>query len=176
MVRRLPVLSSAVDEDERPVWQWTAIGVVFVYAIWAPLVMAGSWVSARLLDRLIGDALPSDLPKLIADAPFSTRVSLWLAATAAPVATYAFACAASGALIGRFGARVTPRRAAAAGALAALLGTAMSLLRAPWEASLAALALLLPLGVLAAWVGGRTGVRLRNKSFLRPPPPPADHR
>jgi hypothetical protein len=173
MVRRLTVLSSSADEDERPAWQWTVIGVLFIFAIWAPLAVAGTWVTGRLIDRVLGGAQPGELARLVAEAPPTTRAALWLASTATPLATYAFACWASGALIGRFGARITARRAALAGALGATAGAVLSLLQSSWVASLAALGVLLPLGMLAAWLGGRFGIRLRIRAFTRPPPPPA---
>jgi prepilin signal peptidase PulO-like enzyme (type II secretory pathway) len=172
MVRRLTVLSSSADEDERPAWQWTVIGVLFVFAIWAPLAVAGTWVTGRLIDRVLGAARPEELPRLVAEAPPAMRTALWLASTATPMATYALACWASGALIGRFGARITTRRAAWAGALASIAGAGLSLLQSSWVASLAAFGVLLPLGTLTAWLGGRFGIRLRNQAFTRAPPPP----
>jgi hypothetical protein len=172
MVRRLPVLSSSADEDERPAWQWTVIGVLFVFAIWAPLALAGNWVTGRLIDHVLGGADAEELPRLIAQAPPITRAALWLASTAMPVATYAFACWAAGALIGRFGARVTTRRTAYVGALASVAGTIISLRPSSLAASLAALGVLLPLGMLAAWLGGRFGIQRRNRAFIRAPPPP----
>src|SRR5215471_913705 len=87
MVRRLPVLSSSADEDERPAWQWSVIGVLFVFAIWAPLAIAGNWVTGRLVDHVLGGADAEELPRLLAEAPPSTRVVLWLASIAAPAAT-----------------------------------------------------------------------------------------
>ena len=171
MVRRLPVLSSSADEDERPAWQWSVIGVLFVFAIWAPLAIAGNWVTGRLVDHVLGGADAEELPRLIAEAPPSTRAALWLASIAAPAATYAFACWAAGALIGRFGARVTARRTAVVGGLASLAGTVISLRPSSPVASMAALGVLLPLGMLAAWLGGRFGIRLRNRAFTRAPPP-----
>jgi hypothetical protein len=172
MVRRLPVLSSTADEDERPTWQWTAIGVLFVYAIWAPLAVLGTWVNRRIVDRLLGDGTPEDLARLVGEASPARRAELWLATTAVPVATYAFACWAAGALIGRFGARVLPAHAAIAGATASVVGAALTLLAASWLAAAASLAVLLPLGVLVAWMGGRFGIRLRTQAFFRAPPPP----
>src|SRR5215471_6919350 len=99
MVRRLPVLSSAADEDERPAWQWTIIGFLFFFAIWLTLAVAGNWVTRRLVDHVLGGAEAEELPRLVAEASPITRAALWLASTAAPAATYAFACWAAGALI-----------------------------------------------------------------------------
>jgi hypothetical protein len=113
------------------------------------------------------------------------RALLWLAVAAPSLLAYGLACWAAGALIGRFGARVTPRGAAIAGACTSLMIALLVLLPALRDASRASLwlltalgvfALLLPLGALVAWLGGRFGVRLRNRSFLRPPPPDASGR
>jgi hypothetical protein len=171
MVRRLPVFSSSADEDERPAWQWTGVGVIFVYAIWMPLSMAGTWVSTRFIGRTFGDAPQEELTHLVTEAPAATRIGLGLVTLALPMACYAFACWAAGALIGRFGGRVTPRHATVAGVLSALLAVAMIVPTSRSGASSAALLLLVPIGGLAAWLGGRFGVRLRHRSFLRPPPP-----
>lgn len=180
MVRRLPVFSSSTDEDERPPRQWTAIGVLFAVVIFATLAMPTNWVRARLLERLVGDVSPAELQHLFAEASAGTRALLWLAVVVPSVVAYAFACWAAGALIGRFGAKVTPRAAAIAGAFTSLVLSLLVLLpsfrdtsRASfwlWTA-LGVFAVLLPLGAGVAWLGGRFGVRLRNRSFLRPPPP-----
>lgn len=185
MVRRLPVFSSSADEDERPTWQWTAIGVLFACIIFGTLAMPSNWVRARLIDHMAGDMASPDLERLFSDGPAGTRALLWLATAGPSLVTFAFGCWSAGALIGRFGARVTPRGAAIAGALTSLVAALFVLLPLLRDVSLAGLwllvalgvfALLLPIGALAAWLGGRFGVRLRNRSFLRPPPPAAGGR
>ena len=157
-IRRLTVLQDTSADDERPVWHWTPIGVLFALSTWAPLAMLGLWVSSRLVDRV----------------PY--RRLLWLGVTAPPHVTFAFSCWASGALVGRFGASTAPKQTALVGGLAALVACAASFaVGSNMSTSLAALAVLLPIGAGGGWLGGRFGVRLRRSSAARSAPPPAAH-
>ena len=155
-MRRLTVLQDTSADDERPGWQWMPIGVLFVLSTWVPLAMLAVWVSQRLAHRV------------------PDRLLLWLGVTAPPMLSFAFSCWAAGALVGRFGASNGPKQTALVGAIAALVACALTaLVGADAITSLAALALLLPLGVGGGWLGGRFGVRRRAASATRAPPPAA---
>jgi hypothetical protein len=155
-IRRLPVLQDASTSDEdRPAWHWTVIGLVFVLSIWAPLAMLATWCTQRIVASSAGG-----------------RLGLWLAVTVPPLVAYAFSCGAAGALVGRFGAKAGTREAAIAGALAAIVGTVLTIVGATAAAALASLLVLAPVGVLAAWIGGRIGFSRRVASTKRAPPPP----
>jgi hypothetical protein len=155
-IRRLTVLQDTSADDERPAWQWMPIGVLFALSTWAPLAMLAVWVSQGLVHRV----------------PY--RLLLWLGVTAPPLLSFGFSCWAAGALVGRFGASADPRQTAVVGALAALVACAMAaLVGANAITSVAALALLLPLGMGGGWLGGRFGVRRRAVSATRAPPPAA---
>jgi hypothetical protein len=116
-----------------------------------------------------------DPDRFMTDAPWSTRASLELLSFMGPVAIFAFACWSAAAMVGRFGARVTAERVSVAGLVAAFGAAALSLFQIGWVVALTALILLFPVGGGSAWLGARWGIRLRNRSFLRPPPPPAGH-
>jgi len=160
--RRLPVLQNAPPDEERPAWQWAAIGVVFIFSIWAPLAMLASWLAGRVSRQLLGDLPPDELSLRLADASSGDRFWLWFVLTVAPIVAYALSCWASGAMVGRFGGKAGPREAAMAGAFAALVGAGLTLLRASASASAASLLVLVPVGVGAAWLGGTFGKKRRG--------------
>jgi tRNA-(ms[2]io[6]A)-hydroxylase len=171
--RRLPVLQNAsTSDDDRPAWHWSVIGLAFVFSIWVPLAMIASFVADRVVTRTLGDLPADELGLQLAQATTGDRIALWLALTAAPILSYAFSCAASGTLVGRFGGKAGPKEAALAGALAAIAGAGVSLLRETFVASAASLLLLVPIGVGMAWLGGKLGFRLRKAAVMRKPPPP----
>jgi tRNA-(ms[2]io[6]A)-hydroxylase len=159
--RRLPVLQNAPPDEDRPAWHWAVIGVVFIFSIWAPLAMLSGWIAGRVSHDIVGDLPPNELSLRLADASAGDRFWLWFALTVAPILAYAVACAASGALVGRFGGKAGPREAAVAGAVAALVGAGLTLLRASASTSAASLIVLLPVGVGAAWLGGTLGKKRR---------------
>jgi tRNA-(ms[2]io[6]A)-hydroxylase len=156
------VLQNAPPDEERPAWHWAAIGVLFIFSIWAPLAMLSTWLAGRVSHELLGDLPPDELSLRLADASSGDRLRLWFALTAAPIVAYTLACLASGALVGRFGGRAGAREAALSGAIAALVGAGLTLLRASASASAASLVVLLPLGVGAAWLGGVLGKKGRR--------------
>jgi hypothetical protein len=161
-VRRLPVLQEAASPDDgRPPWHWTLIGALFALSIWVPLAMLGTWVAGRAVRRLVGDVAPSAMAEQLATAAWPTRMGLWFAVTGVPLLSFAVACLAAGALVGRFGNRAGMKEAAAGSALAAAVGALLSMAQAGWVFSLAGLLVLMPLGAGAGWFGGRIGWRYR---------------
>jgi hypothetical protein len=175
-VRRLPVLQDASTSDpDRPAWHWAAIGCAFIFSIWVPLAMVTNWAGQRVVERMLGDLPPDELGLRLADASSADRLWLGFVLTVLPVLAYALSCWASGALVGRFGAKAGPREAAIAGACAALGSAALTLARTGVSSSVASLLLLAPVGIGAAWLGARFGVAKRIASVNRPPTAPTRH-
>ena len=168
-IRRLPVLQEAASSDDgRPAWQWTLIGALFALSIWVPLAMLSAWMAGRAVHRLVGDAPPSAMSEQLATAAWPTRVGLWFAVTAVPILSFAVACLAAGALVGRFGNRAAAKEAALGSALAASVGALLSTVQAGWVFSLAGFIVLVPVGAGAGWLGGRMGWRRRPLAERRP--------
>jgi hypothetical protein len=161
MVRRLPVIQSTSSEDalaeQRPAWHWTAIGAGFVLTLWLPLAILALWLGRLLTSFILGSADPEALARA-QTAGTGTRVALALAGVGPLFVSFAIACMAAGALVGRFGAkpglRAATRAGAAGGAAAcglAALGGSLS----PWPVALGAALLLVSGGALLARLGAR---------------------
>ena len=144
MVRRLPVIQTKDAEDAaaeaRPQWHWVVIGTGFIITIWIPLAMI-----AVAAGRAFSDAL--------------TLLFLVLL-------SFALACIAAGALVGRFGGRAGRREATLSGLVAAtaawLVAFASGALT-PWPVALASGLILPVLALLFASWGGRIGIGRRPR-------------
>lgn len=168
-IRRLTVLQEpATPDDARPAWHWTLIGTLFALSIWVPLAMLSNWIAGRAVHRLVGEGAPDAIADQLASAAGATRVGLWFAVTAAPILSFAAACLAAGALVGRFGNRAGAKEAALGAALAAAVGALLSMVQAGWLFALAGLVVLVPVGAGAGWLGGRTGWNRRPLAERRP--------
>jgi len=168
-IRRLTVLQEpASPDDGRPAWHWMLIGTLFALSIWVPLAMLSSWIAGRAVRRLVGEGPPDVVADQLATASGMTRVGLWFAVTGVPILSFAVACVAAGALVGRFGNRAGVKEAAMGAALAAAVGALLSMLQAGWAFSLAGLLVLLPVGASAGWLGGRIGWGRRPLAERRP--------
>jgi tRNA-(ms[2]io[6]A)-hydroxylase len=162
------VLQEASSDDARPPWHWTLIGALFALSIWVPLAMLSSWIAARAVRRVVGESPPDAIADQLTSAAGGTRAALWLAVTATPMLSFAVACLAAGALVGRFGQRAGAKEAAFGGALAAAAGAMLSAVQAGWVFSLVGLAVLAPVGAGAGWLGGRLGWARRPLAERRP--------
>lgn len=161
-VRRLPVLQEAASPDDgRPPWHWTFIGTLFALSIWVPLAMLSSWIAGRAVHRWVGEGPPDAVAEQLAAAAGPTRVGLWFAVTVVPILSFAVACLAAGALVGRFGSKAGEREAMLGAALAGAVGASLSALQAGWAFSLMGLLVLVPVGAGAGWLGGRLGWKKR---------------
>jgi hypothetical protein len=168
-IRRLPVLQDAASSDDnRPAWHWTLIGALFALSIWVPFAMLSAWMAGKAVQRLVGDAPPSAVSEQLANAAWPTRAGLWFAVTAVPILSFAFACLAAGALVGRFGNRAAAKEAVLGSTLAAAVGALLSIAQAGWVFSLASFVVLVPVGAGAGWLGGRIGWRRRPLSERLP--------
>ncbi|MET0790042.1 MAG: hypothetical protein ABW061_00850 [Polyangiaceae bacterium] len=145
MVRRLTVLQNQDTDDaaaaRRPRWHWVLIGAGFVITLFLPLSMLGVWLGGVLSRALPGAG------------------AIQIVLGAAPVAcSFLVACAAAGALVGRFGGKAKAREAALSGSLGALAGWGLAAAGgslSPWLVALASLVVLVVFGAGAAFLGAR---------------------
>lgn len=169
MVRRLPVLQNPAPgaaDEQRPPWQWVAIGAGFVFTLWIPLAMAAQWLSRALAASLVDLRDAHAVAHFNATAPASERVLLSLVLLGPLALSFVAACVVGGVLVGRFGARAGAREATLAGLLAAvvawlaaLLGGALS----PWSVAVSSFVVLGAAGALLTRLGGWLGRRRRPR-------------
>jgi tRNA-(ms[2]io[6]A)-hydroxylase len=143
--RRLPLapkVDVAQPEDEdRPPWHWSAIGVVGIFVFWLPL--------AAIVNGVLGAR--------------TGAITVLLNALA-----FALASFGAGLLVGRYGAKAGRREAAVSGCAAALTASLVALpqsLQAGAGGVVTWLLLLAVLGAIgggAAWAGGAIGVSRRR--------------
>ena len=153
MVRRLTVLQNQDTDDaaaaRRPRWHWVLIGSGFVITLFLPLSLLGVWLGTWLSHA----------------AARVDNAAAQIVLGALPVAlSFLIACAAAGALIGRFGGRAKTREAALSGSLGALLGWGLAVLGGsltPWLVAVASLLVLVLLGAGAASLGARISLARR---------------
>ena len=172
--RQLPILNQKMappagtveapeEGEERPPWHWSGIGAVLVFALWLPLAMVGQWLSRGLLGALVPAGSAEETEAFLARATGAIRWSVKAATVGPPLAGFALACLAGGAMVGRFGGRAGKKEAAVAGVVAA--STAWALTAA--GAGLGATWVLWPpvalLGAGFALAGGRWGERQRPR-------------
>lgn len=162
--RRLPVLNTSGpqpdDEPPRPPWHWVGFGVVLVFAASVPLVWIAELVKRRTLAGLLGTVTDAaDVERAMAALPARSRAAVVFVTVGLPALALTAGAYAAGYVVGKFGAGTTAREAGLAGVLAALLATILAWLSAGF--SLAPLVSCLLLGG-AAWLGGRSGARIKR--------------
>jgi hypothetical protein len=142
-----PAAEAAEPEDDRPPWHWIGFGTVAIFAAWLPGSALAGALGGRVARSLGGGP----------EAPITLGMR---AAVALPqLAAAAFAAFAGGYLVGRFGAKTTPREATLAGVTATLFACALAAQAAGFSP------LLLVVGVAlipAAFLGGRRGVQVKR--------------
>lgn len=153
--RRLPVLQTRDDppppEEERPPWRWVAIGATATFLVWLPLILLVDLVARR---PAVSDGAP----------PPATEA---LALVAAHTVVFVVAAGLGGLLVGRLGGKAGRKEATlsgvAAGTLAWLIAASQGV---PGGALVWGLMLLLlaGLGALGGLVGGRLGLRWRDRA------------
>ena len=159
------IQSNSPDEGEsRPPSQWVAIAAALALALWVPLVLLALGLGRALAARIAG---VDDVSKLAAGAASATpmvRSAVAGALIVPALASLAGACAATGAIVGRFGGRAGAREAVLGCTLAALVawGTSVSsgALR-PWPVAAVTAVFLGALAALFAGLGARAGRRRR---------------
>jgi hypothetical protein len=152
MVRKLPVIQTPSGEDaeaaERPAWHWLLLGALCTIVLFLPLATLSG-----------AAALP--LARALAQGPHD-GLTLFVVGAGLPLAAFALASFASGAVLGRFGLRTTKWTAPLAAALAALVESLLTALSGrAFGIALAALLGLATVGPLAAWFGARYGRKKR---------------
>lgn len=162
--RKLPVLPSAPPgpasaEPSRSARQWVGFGVVSTFATWLPLALVATSLGRGLAARVAG---PLDATDVASDAAVRVgaleghRRALVAASLIAPqVLALAAAAAATGFLVGRFGAPAGAREAALAVAIVVVVAAALA--GASLAAAGGALALVAVGAPIAAFVAGRAG-------------------
>lgn len=164
-MRRLPVLQNNADDDapQRPPWQWVAIGALLAISIWIPLLTVSLWLRSRLLSDVLPEGA-AELAARVEEAGPGQKIALALSALAPVLVPWMLACAAAGALVGRFGGAVRRRHAAYSGLLAAAAAIAVAFLGGTLGTVLAFASSAVVLGASAsgaAWLGGKFGERRR---------------
>ncbi|WP_437673674.1 hypothetical protein [Sorangium sp. So ce131] len=143
--------SSGEDEGEdRPPWQWIALGAAAIFLVWLPLAGLANTLLLRALEPT-GDA---------ATPPSARLVTLGLI----NVLAFAIAGLAGGYLVGRFGGRAGRREAAASGAAVAATAWAFALAQGALTGALGSaflLVVLVAIGGAASYAGGAFGLRRR---------------
>jgi tRNA-(ms[2]io[6]A)-hydroxylase len=137
--RRLPVLresEASPEDEERPPWHWSAIGVVGIFVLWLPLIFAANAVAS-----------PG---------------TVWAILNAGAFAIAGFG---AGFVVGRFGGKAGRREATVAGAAAGGLAWVAAITQGapggllPWALMLL---VMVGLGAGAARAGGAVGVARRG--------------
>jgi len=148
--RRLPVVQpdAGGDDEPRPPWQWAVIGAGVTLLLWLPI--------AALLLRVF--LRPAE------DGRF-------FLIGMAQLGGFGLSAALGGFVVGRFGKTndastvVGPREAAIGGGLAATFAFSLSGVHTGvfWVTVIVAM-LLIAVGFLAGWLGGRLGASLRRRA------------
>ena len=168
MVRRLPVVQTEDSDDaaaaRRPRWQWISIGALIAFVLWMPLLMVATWVRAVWVRQLVGGADSAAVAKFGEGAGFLDHLSL-VAATLLPIlGSLGAACAAGGALVGRFGGKAGSREGAESGLLVSVTAWGIGAAAGVFPEWLMAAASLVVLGGTGAWsgyLGARAGKKRR---------------
>jgi MFS family permease len=176
--RRLPILSSSGggggpsgsgsgagpdEEQDRPAWHWSGIGVVAIFLAWLPLAMLAGFLIVLLAAGEVDD------PQRSGGAGAS--IFLVILMVGLPLLTFAIASFAGGFMVGRFGGRAGKKEATVAGFTAAAVAWAMAAAQPftdPGPGALVwsiILVLLAAVGMSAAYVGGRSGLRRRPRGL-----------
>lgn len=150
--RRLPLVKDTPSdvEEDRPAWHWAAIGTIALFLAWLPLLF--------LAHAAIAPLVPTD--------PVSAPPRAQAALIAVDLIALALASFVAGYLVGRVGARTTPREAMVSGFSAALLAWLVGVagLRDRPVAWLLVLVVLLAVAGGFARLGGRRGRRARDRA------------
>lgn len=160
--RRLPILGQkpappvgslpAPDQDDdRPPWHWSAIGTVLVFVFWLPLSMITAWVSRLALGES-PDAATASSGKAAAVQIAVAILGLGLASLG------------GGVIVARYGKTAGVREATVSGLAVAIVSTLLAVVT---TGRIMDVWLLVPVSAVSAGfchVGGRLGVRLRQKS------------
>jgi len=166
-MRRLPVLQTNVEDDapRRAPWQWVAIGAALAITLWIPLLTLSLWLRARVLAGVV----PTDAAELgmhIRNASAGQKLLLMLSALGPVLVPWVFACAAAGALVGRFGGAARSKHAAYSGLAAAAAGIGVAALGGALDSAAAFASSVVALAgpaAAAGWLGGKFGERRRLK-------------
>jgi hypothetical protein len=151
--RRLPILQNKAPQDEpeeepRPPWHWSGIGVVVTFLVWLPLAAGIAALTARMTQNTATSAL--GLGILIVALHL---LGFW-------VATFA-----GGFLIGKFGGDAGPKEGAVSGFVTAAVAVALAANAPVPGATILTWVILLVIvggtGAASAMLGARVGKKGR---------------
>ena len=167
-MKRLPVLQPKASEDaaaeQRPRWQWIAIGALLGFTLWMPLLMVALAVRARAIGAFVDTTSPEAFAATSSALSGGQLAMLYAGSTVPVLLSLAIACGVAAGVVGRFGGRTAPSDALWSGVAVALVAWLLAAgLGPPLPPTIAAGALVLLLGAGAgsAKAGGAWGARRR---------------
>jgi hypothetical protein len=172
MKRRLPIVQNnpsapagGGEDTPPPPWHWVPLGA-FVSLLAGAALARLLYVPfmQRQIERVYGrPSSPAEFARIHERLPASTRHALQLQLSLAGLAVAMVAVFLGGFVVGRFGARTNPRHATLAGASALTL-MVLFIGRGLTALQLVAYLVVIPLGGLVSYLGGRAGTALRERA------------
>ncbi len=174
--RRLPVVQSAPppaspsgasgDDDsieDRPPWHWVGFGTVAVFAAWLPLAWVAQSLGERIMKSRLAGIADADVPAHLARLSGGEIFAMFLPMAIFHVIALGLASAAGGYLVGRFGSGTTVREPSLTGGVVALIAIMLTFSRGGGASLAATGAIILLVAVGSAALGGRRGLRKKDK-------------
>lgn len=167
--RRLPVvqpLDEAEEEAyERPAWHWVVIGAVGAFLFFVLGLQVAQWFARREILRLVGEGDAAVVRRALLTG--AQEVYLNVVVYGLPLLCLLLSTWFGGMLVGRFGGRAQLKEATLSGTATGVLTAAIAATsmwgRGEWKAWLAASLILLAVGTLGAWRGGKRGLKRRER-------------
>jgi hypothetical protein len=162
--KRLPVLKNTPEEEQgeapRPPWHWVGFGTTAIIAAWVPLTYVATAVVQRWIRvRFAALAQEADIARVLAALAPGDRATFVAVSIGLPAVFMTIGAVFGGFVVGRWGGdSATSREAAIAGFAASLIVAVLTFAAGgfAWP-----VLLLVALFTVAAWLGGRWGMRAR---------------
>ena len=146
-------------ESEPPPWHWIPLGTVVSVVVFALLAQGAGKLAVHALGRVYRPGMsPAEMAAVRAAHPAEARTAEILAG-GIPVVTLLLAVALGGYTIGRYGPRTNARHGTLSGACTGLLLWAVT-------GRLWAMLAVVPVAMLAGYLGARGGVHVRDRALL----------
>lgn len=168
--RRLPVVQPIDEAEEeayeRPAWHWVVIGAVGAFLFFVLGLQVAQWLARREIMRLVGEGDAAVVRRALLTGAQEAYLNLLVYGL--PLLCLLASTGFGGLLVGRFGGRAQLREATlcgtASGALTAAIAATSMWPRGEVRAWLAAAVILLVVGTLGAWLGGKRGLKRRKRA------------